>query len=259
MKLLLKIAFLGTDYCGYQVQNNGATIQGTFNEASIKLFGYECDIVGCSRTDSGVHANAFYLTVAKKGEESIESTIPLERIPVAYNSLLPDDISVLEASYVSSEFHARYCVKYKEYIYKIWNGAVKNPFDSDRAYRAPYFIDDEKLVRMNEYACKFVGKKSFASFMASGSKIVDTTRTVKYAEVYKDGDYVIFKVAADGFLYNMVRIMVGTLLDNARTMKPVSDIDNIIESNDRTLAGSTAPACGLYLNKVEYDFPEEKN
>ena len=254
MKLLLKIAFLGTDYCGYQVQNNGATIQGTFNEVSAKLFGHECDIVGCSRTDSGVHANAFYLTVSKKGENDLESSVPLQRVPVAYNSLLPDDISVLEAFFVPSDFHARYGVKYKEYIYKIWNGTVKNPFDSDRAYKSPYYIDGERLERMKEYASKFVGTKDFASFMASGSKIVDTVRTVKYAEVYVEGDYVVFKVAADGFLYNMVRIMVGTLLDNARVMNPTSVIDGIIESRDRSRAGSTAPACGLYLNKVEYDF-----
>ncbi len=254
MKLLLKIAFLGTSYCGYQVQNNGATIQGTFNEVSLKLFGYECDIVGCSRTDSGVHANEFYLSVTKKGEDFIECSIPLARVPVAFNSLLPDDISVLEASYVPKDFHPRYSVKYKEYIYKIWNGTVKNPFDADRAYKAPLFIDDETLERMNAYANRFVGTKDFASFMASGSKIVDTTRNVKYAEVYKEGDYVIFKVAADGFLYNMVRIMVGTLLDNARVMNPSSYIDLIIESKDRSRAGATAPSYGLYLNKVVYDF-----
>lgn len=254
MKLLLKIAFLGTGYCGYQVQNNGSTIQGTFNEVSLKLFGHECDIVGCSRTDSGVHANEFYLCVSKKGEADINCTIPLERVPVAYNSLLPDDISVIEANFVPAEFHPRYDVRYKEYIYKIWNGAVKDPFSSDRAYNSPFFIDDEKLDKMNSYAQRFVGTKDFAAFMASGSKIVDTVRTVKYAELYKEGDYVIFKVAADGFLYNMVRIMIGTLLDNARVMNPVSDIDGIISSKNRAKAGATAPAHGLYLNMVKYDF-----
>lgn len=254
MKLLLKIAFLGTGYCGYQVQNNGVTIQGTFNEVSLKLFGHDCDIVGCSRTDSGVHANEFFLCVSKKGENGIKCTIPLDRVPVAYNSLLPDDISVIEASFVPMDFHPRYDVKYKEYIYKIWNGTVKNPFLSDRAYNSPFFIDEKMIERMNDYAQRFVGTKDFTSFMASGSKIVDTVRTVKYAEVYKEGDYVVFKVAADGFLYNMVRIMVGTLLDNVRAMNPVSDINDIIMSKDRSRAGATAPAYGLYLNAVKYDF-----
>jgi tRNA pseudouridine38-40 synthase len=253
MKLFLKISFLGTHYCGYQVQNNAITVQQKMNEAAQKLFGFECDIIGCSRTDSGVHANEFCLTVSKKGEPSLEHSVPLEKIPTAFNSLLPDDISVIEASMVEDRFHARYDVKYKEYIYKIWNGTVKNPFLGDRAYHCPFHIGADAVEKMNLASKKFIGKHDFTAFMAKGSKITDATRTVLYACVYSEGETVVFKVTADGFLYNMVRIMAGTLLDISRGTFSPEDIDNIIASHNRGEAGATAPACGLYLNKVSYE------
>lgn len=252
MKLFLKISFLGTHYCGYQVQNNAVTVQQMLNEASEKLFSFPCDVVGCSRTDSGVHANEFCLTVSKKGEPLLEHSIPIEKIPTAYNSLLPDDISVFEAAMVDDDFHPRYGVKYKEYTYKIWNGKVKNPFLCDRAFRCPFYISDEAVRKMNDAAKGFVGKHDFTSFMAKGSKITDAIRTVYYADVFKDGDMIVFRVAADGFLYNMVRIMVGTLIDVARQNILSENIPNIINSRDRAFAGATAPAHGLYLNKVSY-------
>ena len=222
------------------------------NEAAKRIFGYDCDIVGCSRTDSGVHANEFYITVSKKGEDSIASTIPIRAVPLAFNSVLPDDISVLSASEVENDFHARYRVKYKEYIYKIWNSPIKNPFMSDRAYQPSFLISDEAIEKMNEAAKHFCGEHNFDSYMSQGSKIVDTRRCVKYAEVAKDGDLVIFRVAADGFLYNMVRIMCGTLLLVASGKIEPKDIDAITEGKDRSKAGMTVPPQGLYLNKVEY-------
>lgn len=252
MKLLLKIAFLGTYYNGYQVQSNVPTVQQKMNEATKRIFGYDCDIVGCSRTDSGVHANEFFLTVSKKGKDEIESTIPLASVPLAFNSVLPDDISVLSATAVDNDFHPRYRVKYKEYVYKIWNSPVKNPFLSDRAYHVPFPISDEAVKKMNEAAKHFCGEHYFDSYMAQGSKIVDTRRCVKYAKVTKEGDTVIFKVAADGFLYNMVRIMCGTLLLVASGKISPEEIDAITDSRDRSRAGMTVPPQGLYLNKVEY-------
>ena len=252
MKLLLKISFLGTGYNGYQVQPDKPTVQQKLNEASSRIFGFDCDIVGCSRTDSGVHANAFYVCVSKKGENMLECTIPMKSVPLAFNSVLPDDISVLEARMVDSEFHPRYDVKYKEYVYRIWNDPVKNPFESDRAYHVPSVYSDEAVERMNLAAQYFVGKKDFVSYMAQGSKIVDTNREIKYASVTREGNLIIFKVAADGFLYNMVRIMTGTLLLVAQGKIEPCDIEKITESKSRKNAGSTVPACGLYLNKVEY-------
>ncbi len=252
MKLFLRIAFLGTHYHGYQVQENGCTVQSALNEAAASLFGFPCDIVGCSRTDSGVHAVSFAATVTKKGEGSISYSIPTERIPLAMNTFLPSDISVLEAREVPDSFHARYDVQSKEYEYKIWNGALKDPFLADRAYHVPKYISDKGLERMNEAAAAFVGTHDFTSFMAQGSKITDAKRTVFYADVRREGDMLIFRVAADGFLYNMVRIMAGTLLAVAEGRIEAADVPHIIEARDRKGAGATAPAHGLYLNKVTY-------
>ena len=252
MKLLLKIAYLGTGYCGYQVQKNGVTIQQKMNQAAESVFGFPCDIVGCSRTDSGVHANEFCLTVAKKGESSLSFSVPIEKIPTALNCRLPDDISVLEAQTVSDEFHARYDVKYKEYIYRIWNGKSKNPFLADRAFFPSVPITEKGIDDMNAAAAHFVGTHDFAAYMATGSKIKDTERTVYYSDVTANEEVITFRVAADGFLYNLVRIMVGTLLEVAKGNLAPEDVASVIASKDRKKAGATAPAHGLYLNRVSY-------
>ena len=253
MKLFLKISYLGTSYCGYQVQNNGVTIQQRLNEATEAVFGFPCDIVGCSRTDSGVHANEFCLTVAQKGRGSIEFSIPIDKIPTALNCRLPVDIAVKDAATVPDEFHPRYDVKYKEYVYRIWNGRTKNPFLADRAYYPSVPVSDERIALMNEAAAHFVGTHDFATYMATGSKIKDTVRTVFYADVSVEGDLITFRIAADGFLYNMVRIMAGTLLEVARGNLLPTDIEAVTESRDRRRAGATAPAHGLYLNRVSYE------
>lgn len=252
MKLLLKISFLGTNYCGYQVQPDKPTVQQALNEAALRIFGFACDIVGCSRTDSGVHANEFFACVSKKGENELNCTIPMASVPLALNSVLPDDISVLDARMVEGDFHPRYAVKYKEYVYRIWNSPIKNPFEANRAHHIPSVYSDEIIEKMNLAASYFCGKHDFASYMAQGSKIVDATREVKYAHVKKEGDVILFTVAADGFLYNMVRIMMGTILLVAQGKIEPCDIEKITESKCRKNAGATAPACGLYLNKVEY-------
>ena len=182
----------------------------------------------------------------------IEFSIPLEKIPTALNCRLPVDIAVKEASLVPDDFHPRYDVKYKEYVYRIWNGGTKNPFLSDRALYPTYAITEKQLATMNAAAKCFVGKHDFASYMATGSKIKDTVRTVFYADVTEENDVVTFRVAADGFLYNMVRIMVGTLLEIARADADPQRICEITEGKERRLAGATAPAHGLYLNRVCY-------
>ena len=252
MKLLLKISFVGTNYCGYQVQPDKPTVQREMNEAASRIFGFDCDVVGCSRTDSGVHANEFFVCISKKGENSLDCTIPMKKVPLAFNSVLSDDVSVLEAREVENEFHPRYDVKHKEYIYKIWNNPIKNPFYADRAYHIPQEYSDEIIEKMNTAAQYLCGKHDFAAYMAQGSKIVDSTREIKYASVYKENGFIVFKVAADGFLYNMVRIMTGTLLLVAQGKIEPCDIEKITDSRDRKNAGSTVPACGLYLNKVQY-------
>lgn len=252
MKILLRLSFLGSAYCGYQVQPNGVTVQQRLNEAAKQLFGYDCDVVGCSRTDSGVHANEFCVTLTKKGESYIETDLPTSRIPQALSHWLPRDIAVYSAQTVGDDFHPRYDVKYKEYVYKILNRQVRDPFLEGRAWHCPKTIDDKRFAEMQRAAAYLIGKQDFSSFMASDSSVKDRVREVCEAEVSREGDLIIFRVCADGFLYNMVRIFAGTLIDVAYGKIAAEDIPRIIESKDRRLAGSTAPPEGLYLNRVVY-------
>lgn len=252
MKVLLKISYLGTAYCGYQVQPNGVSIQQRLNEAARAVFGFDCDIVGCSRTDSGVHANEFCATVAKKGEACLPTNVPTARIPLAMSAHLPSDIAVFAATEVEDGFHARYGVKEKEYLYRFYNRAVRSPFEDNRAMHVPKPLSNEAVARMNDAAKRLVGKHDFAAYMAQGSSVKDTVRTVTRAEVVREGDAVILRIAADGFLYNMVRIIAGTLLSVGEGKLSPDDVERITASRDRGAAGSTAPACGLYLNRVVY-------
>ena len=252
MKLLLKVSYLGTQFCGYQVQKDKRTVQGVLNEASKSLFGFECDVTGCSRTDSGVHANMFCCTITKKGENSLHTEIATEKIPRAISAHLPPDISVFSAEWVSDEFHPRYDVVYKEYEYLICNAPVRDPFLEGRAWYIAQRFTDADIEKMDQAAQNFVGEHDFEAFMAQGSTVQSTVRTVKYATVEKVGNVIKFRVAADGFLYNMVRIMTGTLVAVAQGKIRPEDISRIIESKNRADAGMTAPAEGLYLNKVVY-------
>ena len=253
MKLFIKVSYRGTNYAGYQIQKNAPTVQQKLNDAAKSIFGSDCDITGCSRTDSGVHANEFCAVVTNKGSDSLDTKISTKSIPLAFCAHLPDDISVREARWVRSEFHPRYDVKYKEYLYRIWNRPERNPFVPDMCHHFPRIITDDALALMDEAAKGFCGKHDFISYMAKGGNDQDTVRNVKYASVTRNGDFVEFRIAADGFLYNMVRIMTGTLLAVAEGKISPDEIGAITESKDRSRAGITAPACGLFLNKVVYE------
>lgn len=252
MKILLDLAFLGTNYCGYQVQPNGVTVQQRLNEAAFALFGFACDVVGCSRTDSGVHANQFCAAVTEKGKPYLHTTIPVERIPLAMAQWLPDDISVLRAREVAEEFHPRYDVRYKEYVYRVWNSPLRNPFESGRSWHYPRPITDERLEQMRKAAKNFCGTHDFASYMAADSKIRDSVRTIYEAEVRRVGDLIEFRVSANGFLYHMVRILMGTLIAVAEGKLSAEDIEAVTDARDRRRAGITAPPQGLFLNRVVY-------
>lgn len=255
MKLLLKLSYLGTSYGGYQVQPNANTVQGQLNLAARSLFGRDCDIVGCSRTDSGVHARAFCATVTEKGTSYLRTKIPISRIPLAFSALLPQDICVFQACWVPESFHPRYGVVSKEYIYRIWNRPVRDPFEDGRAYHLPRPILDEDLLRMQCAAQALLGTHDFTAFMARGSKIVDATRTLYTSEVTRQGDILQYRVAANGFLYNMVRILAGTLVEVGEGRLEPGEIPEILCGRERARAGRTLPACGLYLNRVCY--PED--
>lgn len=252
MKILIRISYLGTDYCGYQVQPNGISIQQRLNEATLAVFGYPCDIVGCSRTDSGVHANMFCATVTRRGSETLDTAITIDRIPQALSANLPHDIVVYGAEWVSDDFHARYDVIEKEYIYRYYNRALRDPFEEGRSAHVPKQITDEGLEKMRIAAATLCGTKDFSTYMAKGSSVKSTVRTVTRAEVTRTGDVIEFRVAANGFLYNMVRILAGTLLLVAQERMTVAEFVEVTESQDRARAGATMPACGLYLNRVVY-------
>ncbi len=240
---ILKIAYRGTNYCGWQVQPDKPTVQATVQSAIETAFETKIELTGCSRTDSGVHARGF---VALASGELPQ--IPAEAFALAVNTKLPPDIAVTEVSYAKQGFHPRYDAKGKEYVYVVHNSKIRDPFTEEASWHFPRAIDVEKA---NELCSEFVGKKDFCAFMAAGSKITETVREVKYFRAEREGDRVIFTVAADGFLYNMVRIMVGTVVSAASGTKTMP-ISEIIESRNRANAGITAPAKGLFLNRVFY-------
>lgn len=241
--LLLTISFDGTAYHGWQVQDNALTVQQTLQDALQQLCSRRDNVVGCSRTDAGVHANMYCCNIRT------EHPIPCDKLVTALNAVLPRDIAALDCREVDFDFHARYDCKSKEYIYKIWNSPNKNPFLYNHSLHYKYPLDEEFL---SSQAKQFIGTYDFSSFCAAGSSVEDTVRTVMNASVERNGDEVIFRVEADGFLYNMVRIMMGTLIDISRGKLPENSIPQIIEAKNRFAAGYTAPARGLYLNKIHY-------
>ncbi len=248
MKYFAKIKYLGTDFHGFQVQPGLRTVQGELCRALTEAFGVPTSVTGCSRTDAGVHANEFVIALENEG-----GTIPPDRLPVAVSRFLPNDLSLFYAKECDSEFHPRYDVVSKEYVYLVRNSRVYDPFEYGRVWFVPRKITKEGLERMKLAASKFLGKKDFFAFMSEGAdNTEDTVRNVFSFTVEECDGLYKFTVSADGFLYNMVRIMVGTLIDTAFGRFSPEDIDSIISSRERKRAGMTAPACGLYLNRVLY-------
>lgn len=243
-RFLLTIKYDGTAYCGWQVQPNAVSVQSTVQKALIELLGEEnlC-VTGCSRTDSGVHANMFCLHFDSN------TNIPTERLPYALNIKLPDDISAVGCRNVPDNFHARYSSSGKTYIYKIYNSPLPDPFKNKYYLQVGRKINADLLDK----ACKcFIGTYDFKGFCSVGSSVVDTVRTVTDCHAERHGDDVIVSITANGFLYNMVRIIIGTLLEVDRGAISVDDLPEIIKSCDREKAGPTAKAHGLYLEKVHY-------
>ena len=214
--LLLTICYDGRHFHGWQIQQNAFTVQEAFQNALTKIIGDSFDIKGCSRTDTGVHANMYCISA------KTQHPIPCERLAAALNRWLPLSVAVLGCKEVGADFHARYSCKSKEYIYKIWNSPVRNPFLDGYALHYRYPLNAEQL---HQAAQAYVGRH----------------------------DMVMMRVEADGFLYNMVRIMVGTLLRIAQGKIPPDGIPAILAAKNRQLAGPTAQACGLYLNQVHYE------
>ncbi len=237
------IWYCGSAYHGWQIQNNSLTIQEIFQKCLSDLLDQPTAVNGCSRTDAGVHAREYVLNF------TTDSTITCRGIVFGMNSRLPDDIGVKSCEEVPLDFHARFDCKGKEYEYLIHNSEYKNPFYMNTAYRSWYPIDEKKLDRA---AKDFIGEHDFKAMCSAECTKDNTMRTIKSFDVHRQGDMVTFTVSGDGFLYNMVRIMVGTLLFINEGKLEQGDIPRIIQSRDRTKAGRTVPPQGLYLNKVFY-------
>lgn len=247
MKYFAKIKYLGTDFHGFQVQPDKRTVQGELCRALIDALGVPALVTGCSRTDAGVHANEFCITIEAEG-----ATVPPEKLPVAVARFLPNDLSLYYAEKCPEGLHPRYDVHSKEYLYRIINQRVYDPFEYGRAWFVPREIDEAALENIKR-ACKYIeGTHDFRAFMSEGSDVEGTVRTVYYLNVEKNGKNIDIRIAADGFLYNMVRIIVGTLIEVAAGRILPEEVEDIILSCDRKRAGMTAPPCGLYLNSVKY-------
>lgn len=254
MKLAILVKYLGTSFEGFQAQPSGNTVQQNLTTAVSRVFGFDCNVTGCSRTDSGVHANGFVATVIPADPNIATSewcTVPAKKFHRAVFPYLHNDISVVGAAYVPDSFHPRYDAKYKEYVYLMKDSPDRDPFLNGRVWQLKRRLANDELRRMQESCKLFVGTHDFSAFMSKGSSVTDTVRYLKYASVEREGDIVKFTVAADGFLYNMVRIMIGSLVGIA--FGENIDIVGALSAGNRSMLGITAPADGLYLNRVFYD------
>ena len=242
--IALKLMYNGTAYHGWQVQKNAVTVCGTLEKAIADICGGPVHLTGCGRTDAGVHAEHYIANFRT------ESRIPVDRLPFAVNTHTPEDIAVKEAFEVAEDFNAiGSCIK-KEYTYRIYNSRFKNPFYVNRAYFYPKHLDEEFLTRA---AGMFVGTHDFAAVRSVGTETKSTVRTIYYCDVTRNGDLLELKVCANGFLYNMVRAITGTVLYAAEGKFTPEDIPGILERGDRTAAGPTVPPGGLYLTRLWYE------
>ncbi|MFI3251271.1 MAG: tRNA pseudouridine(38-40) synthase TruA [Eubacteriales bacterium] len=242
--IALKLMYVGTAYHGWQVQKNGITVAETLEKAITATVGHPAKCTGVGRTDAGVHAE-IYLANFKT-----TSAIPCDRIPLALNTRLPEDVVVVKATEVPDTFNAiANCVK-KEYTYRIYNSRLGNAFYVNRAWFYPKTLDDRLMARA---AAAFVGTHDFSSVRSVGTVTKTAVRTIFYFEVERKGDLIECRVCADGFLYNMVRAMVGTLIYVAEGKLTPEEIPQILAQKDRTLAGPTAPSGGLYMTKLWYE------
>ncbi len=242
--IALKLMYNGTAYHGWQVQKTEVTVAETLERGISKVCGEPIKLVGCGRTDAGVHAEHYIANFRTS------SRIPIDRLPFAINTHIPEDIVVMAAYEVDDDFNAiGSCIK-KEYTYRIYNSRIKNPFYVHRAYFYPKRLDEEVMDRA---ARMFVGTHDFAAVRSVGTDVKSTVRTIYHCYVTRSGDLLELKVCANGFLYNMVRAITGTVLYAAEGKITPEDIPVILEKGDRTAAGPTVPPGGLYLTKVWYE------
>lgn len=240
---MLIVAYDGTRYHGWQVQQNSETIEGVLNRCLSALLQETIEVIGASRTDAGVHA------LGNVAVFDTQTRIPAEKIAYALNVRLPEDIRIQESKEVDSTFHPRHCDSRKTYEYRIYNAPF--PMPTERLY-SHFSYTPLDIGRMQDAAAHLVGTHDFKSFCSVDAQVESTVRQVDYVEVCKKGNLITIRVTGRGFLYNMVRIMAGTLMEVGRGRIGPQEIVRILEAKDRAAAGPTAPACGLTLVKYEF-------
>lgn len=242
-RIMLTVAYDGTNYHGWQVQPNGETIEGVLNRCLSELMREDIEVIGASRTDSGVHA------MGNIAVFDTQSLIPPEKIAYALNARLPEDIKIQDSKEIDINFHPRHCDSRKTYEYRIYNATFPMPTRRLYSYFTYVPLDVE---RMKEAASYFVGTHDFKSFCSVDTQVENTVRQIESVEVLKSDNQIVIRVVGRGFLYNMVRIMAGTLMEVGRGNLSSQDIERILEAKDRAAAGPTAPACGLTLIRYEF-------
>lgn len=243
-RVRLFVAYDGTNYCGWQIQPNGITIEEVLNEKLKKLTGEDIHVIGASRTDSGVHA------LGNVAVFDTESSIPPERMAYALNQKMPEDIVVMKSDEVPADWHPRYQDEImKTYEYHICNSPVPNPMKRNYSTHVSFELDVEK---MREGAKYLVGEHDFVSFCNIRTNVEDTVRTVTSFEITQDGEDITLRITGNGFLYNMVRIIAGTLIRVGRGFYEPERIKQILEERERTAAAVTAPPNGLVLVGIDY-------
>lgn len=243
-RVKLTVAYDGTDYCGWQIQPNGITIEEVLNKKLSELTGEQIAVIGASRTDSGVHA---------RGNVAVfdtDSRIPAERMAYALNRKLPEDIVIVRSEEVPPDWHPRYQDCMKTYEYHIWNAEVPDPTKRRTTYHVSYRLDIEK---MRKAALYLVGEHDFVSFCSIHKNVKTTVRTIYELSIGQNGEELVFRIRGNGFLYNMVRIIVGTLLRVGRGFYTPEQVKEILEAKNRDAAGVTVPPQGLVLVEIKYD------
>lgn len=242
-RIRLTVAYDGTDYCGWQVQKNGITVEEVLNRALSRLTGEDITVIGASRTDAGVHA---------RGNVAVFDTdtrIPAERIACALNILLPEDVVAVKSEEVPAGWHPRRCVSVKTYEYRILNREVPDPIRRRDTYFVSFPLDIERMREAAEY---LKGEHDFKSFCSAHTAVKDTVRTIYDLEIEKEEDLITIRVRGNGFLYNMVRIIAGTLAGVGRGYFEPGEVKKMLDDKDRTKAGVTAPPQGLTLVGIAY-------
>ena len=244
--IALRLMYVGTAYHGWQVQKNAVSVAETLERSLALVVGHPVKCTGAGRTDAGVHAETYVANFRTS------SRIPCDRLPLAVNTRLPDDIVVVEAVQVPEDFNAIGSCLRKEYTYRIYNSRIRNAFYVDRAWFYPKHLDETVMQRA---ASHFVGTHDFKAVQSVGTQVRSTVRTVHYLSIARSGDLIECRVCANGFLYNMVRAMVGTCVYAAEGKFSPDAVPGILDGRSRTAAGPTVPPGGLYMTKLWY--PEE--